>query len=189
MRRRTDPLSDALKLLAQAHIAEYQGVTTRISRFMSVQFVVWPILVGVLSLITTTYKEGFLGPILFAWGSVAIAQVAVQTYNFALYEVYNHVRYVEIVLRPKLATIVGTDSFWGYERYLKNTGKANNPLLGDLGPTVMSVVALILVALWRRDSWEAWDFLGLAVNGLFLVGTSLSAWSLVNVRKAFVNAV
>jgi len=189
--RNGETLSDAATLLVHAHLAEYQTITARISRFMSLQAVPWPALVAFLTIVTIAYEKGLFDPAfiaLVAWGAAFVAQLAVQTYYFALYEVYNHVRYVENELRPKLAALLGTGSFWGYEGYLKKTGKANNPLLGDLGPAAISIAAIILASALRWKSWAASDFLGLAINGLFLTVTGLTASHVVKVRKDFAEA-
>jgi len=184
-----DTLSDALKLLVQAHFTEYQAIVARISRFVSLQFVVWPVWVAFLILVATRYETKKLSPILFAWGSVLATQCAVQIYNFALYEVYNHVRYIENALRPKVATLLGTDSFWGYERYLNKTGKANHPLIGDIAPTVGSLAMIGLATLWRWHSWSKWDFLSLAIIAIVFNVIRLSAFRIVKVRAEFSNTV
>ena len=179
-----DPALEHLKLLVQVHVADYQAIATRISRFMALQFVPWPALVVFLSLVASTHK--LFDPILLAWGAAGVAQVAVLTYYFALYEVYNHVRYVETELKPNLAKLLAlsTDSFWGYEKYLKKTGKANDPLFGDIGPALVSVVAVTLAALARIPG-SGWDYVGSLVNGLLLVLTATSAIRVVKVRRDF----
>jgi hypothetical protein len=81
MTRDPNILSDAEKLLAQAHFSEYQAATARILRFISIQFAVLPVFITVFAFITTTYDRGFFGPVVFAWGSLAAGQIAVNTYN------------------------------------------------------------------------------------------------------------
>ena len=48
-----------------------------------------------------------------------MTQLVILTYYFALYEVYNHVRYVETKLKPKVAELLelNPDSLWGYEKF------------------------------------------------------------------------
>lgn len=176
--------AEELKLVVQAHVADYQVIATRISRFMSLQFVPWPALAAFLILVGTTYK--LFDPILVAWGTAGVVQIAVLTYYFALYEVYNHVRYVETNLKPKVAELLklNTDSFWGYEKYLNGTGKANDPLYGDVGPAFVSLVAVVLAAVSRIPG-SGWDYLGPVVNGVLLVLTATSAIRVVKVRKGF----
>jgi hypothetical protein len=173
-----------LNLIVQAHVADYQAIATRISRFMSLQFVPWPGLAVFLTLVATTHR--LFDPVLVAWGTAGIAQIAVITYYYALYEVYNHVRYVETVLKPNLARLlcVHSDAFWGYERYLANTGKANDPLLGDIGPAVVSFLATALAAIARIPG-SGWDYLGSILNGVLLVVTVTSVIRVVKVRKGF----
>lgn len=115
-----------------------------------------------------------------------MVQVTVLTYYFALYEMYNHVRYVETQLKPKVADLLklNPNSFWGYEKYLKMTGKANNPLFGDVGPALASLLAVVLAAVSRIPG-SGWDYFGSMVNGVLLVLTIISVIRVVKVRKGF----
>ncbi len=176
--------TEGLKLVVQAHVADYQAIATRITRFTSLQFVPWPALAAFLTLVGGTHK--LFDPILVAWGTAGVVQVAVLTYYFALYEVYNHVRYLETELKPKLAELLklNTESFWGYEKYLKKTGKANDPLIGDVGPAFVSLLAVVLAAVSRIPG-SGWDYLGSVVNGFLLVLTVTSVIRVVKVRRGF----
>lgn len=179
------------KLLIKVHISEYQALETRINGFMALQFVPWPPLVVFITLVAYAYKYGFFDrtiEALVAWGTVVMVQVAVFVYNFALFEVYNHVRYIETELRPKVATLLGTDSFWGYERFLKKTGKVNNPLVGDCGLLVIPVAAIMLTIYGRWTSWLGLDFFGLVINGLLFLGVSSTASRIVKAREGFASA-
>lgn len=175
---------EQLKLIANAHVADYQVIATRISRFISLQSVPWPVLAAFLTVVY--YTRSFLDPVLVAWGTAGVAQVAVLTYYFALYEVYNHVRYIENELKPNMAKILSLspDQFWAYEKYLKKTGKANNPLYGDIGPALISFVAVALAALARIPG-SGLDYIGSILNGLLLVMTITSVIRVVKVRMDF----
>ncbi len=187
-RRAREELSDTGKALIQVHSSEYSAMVTRINRFMSLQFVVWPVLIGALTFIWTEHSKGNLPAVLVAWGSVFAVQFASQNYNFALYEVYNHVRYIEQVLRPRVVALLHTDAVWEYERYLNRTGKAHSAWIGDVAPAVGSLATLLLSAYWRWNDWEVSDFWGFALNGLLLIQVSLTACRIVMVRKDFFDA-
>ena len=180
-------LTEIHKLQAQAYVAEYQAMVTRINWFMSMQFVPWAPLVTFLALIAATYS--YFAPILVAWGAAAMAQVAVLVYYFALFEVYNHVRYIETELKPRMATLLTleTDLFWGYEKFLKRHGKANDPLFSDLWPVALSGIAFALAAL-NRIPGSGWDYVGSLVTGFLLVLTITSALRVVKTRRAFEGA-
>jgi len=183
-----EELSDTAKALIQVHTSEYSAMVTRISRFVSLQFVIWPVLIGALTFIWTENSKGHIPSVLAAWGSVLAVQFASQNYNFALYEVYNHVRYIEQVLRRRVVTLLHTDAVWKYERYLNKTGKAHSAWIGDIGPAIGSLAALLLSAYWRWGDWEVSDFWGFALNGVFLIQVSLSACRIVMVRRSFLHA-
>lgn len=178
--------TEILKLQVQAHVADYQVIALRVSRFMSLQFVPWPTLAAFLTIVAGTQK--LFDPILLAWGTAGVVQVAVLTYYFALYEVYNHVRYLETELKPKVAVLLdlNTESFWGYEKYLKKTGKAYAPLFGDVGPAIASLLAVVRAAISRKtESGSGWDQFGLALNVFLLVLTGASVIRVVKVRMGF----
>jgi len=184
-----EKLTDAEKATqVQAYVAEYQAIMTRINWFMSMQFVPVGPVVAFLALIGAIHAS--FDPILVAWGTAGVAQCAVLTYYFALYEVYNHVRYVETKLKPRLAILLklDTDAFWGYERYLKKFGKANNALFGDLWPAIVSVLAFILAAI-KRTPGSGWDYAGSLITGFLLLLTVISATRVVKVRKDFETAM
>ena len=132
-----------------AYCAEYNAMATRINTFIALQFVPWPPLAVLLGLVVNAFKihDGrTFEPTtasLIIWLTVMAMQVAVFVYCFALYEVYNHARYVETELRPKLSTIIGIDRNWGYEKFLKRAGRANNPNYGDRGVLGISILAIL----------------------------------------------
>ena len=173
--------SEQQRLVVQAHVADYQVVTVRISRFISLQFVPWPALAAFLTV--AYYTHTFFDPVLVAWGTAAGAQIAVLVYYFALYEVYNHVRYIENELKPNMAKALSLnpDQFWGYERYLKKTGKANSALWGDITPAAISFLAVIIAALFRIPGSGA-DYIGSILNAVLLVVTVTSVIRAVKVR-------
>jgi hypothetical protein len=159
---------------------------------MTIQFVSWPLLLAFLSLVASTFRDGVFGHperALVIWGCAFAAQIAVLVYNFATYEIYNHVRYVETRLRPKLAALIGTNSFWGYERFLSKTGKANDPLFGDVGPLLVSLGAIGLASVAQWDCWSQWDLLGLSWNGLVFIGAVAMSLRVIAARKGFLDAV
>lgn len=177
------------KLLVQAHIADYQVITARISRFMGIQFVPWPALFAFLVLLATAHTlfdahRVDWGPAFLAWGAAGAIQIAVLVYYFALFEVYNHVRYVETILKPRLIRLVGTDEVWSYEGFLKRTGKANSPLLGDIGPAVPAISSVVVAGIFRIPG-SGWDYIGSALNTALLLIVIASAIRVVNSRRAF----
>jgi hypothetical protein len=177
--------------LVQALLAEYQAMTSRIVLFMTIQTVPWPVLAAYLGAVVTAYFNGLFTHVpvaLVAWGTVLVTQFAVHAYYYALFEVYNHVRYVEQQLKPQMAKLLGTDSFWGYEHYLNKTGKASSAKLNDVAFAFISVGVMASVWNWRWATWGGGDTWGAAINGLFLV---LTLWSVIRtliVQKAVATA-
>ena len=180
-------LSDAQKLQAQAYFGEYQAMMTRVNWFMSLQFMPLVPLVGFFSFIAITRSS--LDPILIAWGTVGVSQIAVLIYYFALHEVYNHVLYLETKLKPKVAILLelNTDSFWGWERHLKQFGKAYDPRFGDRVPAILSAIAFLvayIIAVTRMPA-SGWDCLGTVITGSLLYGADVLAKRVEKVRGEF----
>jgi hypothetical protein len=144
MRNNLYDLSETDKLIVQAHYYEYQSSQNRITRFFTLQFSVWPILIAFLTFlfgIADKHPSGNFIPILI-WLGIFATLFTTQFYYFSLHEVYNHVGYIENFLRPKVSTYLRRNSFWGWERHLKKFGKANPPVMGDWGPIFIPIFAL-----------------------------------------------
>jgi len=180
-----DKLSDVQKLQGEAHIAEYQALMTRMSWFMSLQFMPVVPTIAFFSFVALTQKD--LSPLVVAWGAAWVVQVSVLIYYFALHEVYNHALYIEINLKERFSPILQLDtaSFWGWERHLKKFGKANDPRFGDLIPASLGALAFLVAAISAiarcPQSW-CWDCLGFVVVGLSLIGVVMLATRVLKVR-------
>jgi hypothetical protein len=192
-------LSDRKKAMLQVHCVDYQVMVARISRFIGLQFVVWPVLVTFLTFVLVEFlKERPQSQHLsFLWAAALATNLAVQTYYFALHEVYTHVGYIETTLKPRVAIqiglasfgVLGRDSgltsFWSWEQYLRKKGKAYDALWGDLFPTLFSVVAVLSPLYLYTGVWSGWDFAALMVDGLFLRGICGTALRIVRARTVF----
>lgn len=179
--------TDTRTLQVQAHIADYETMMERISWSMSLQFMPLVPLVGFYSFIAVASK--LLTPPFRIWGAVIATQVAINIYYFALHGVYNHVLYIETKLKPCVADIIQlkTNSFWGWERHIKRFGRANDPLIGDIAPGALSVVALaagVIIAI-AQTSASLWICLGGVVSILLACGSIILAARVVKIRKKF----
>ena len=97
-------MSDVQKLQVQAYFSEYQAMMARVNWFMSLQFIPLTPLVAFLAIVGAVYR--FLEPHLIAWTTAAVVEVAVLVYYFSLHEVYNHIRYIEVTLKPRVAALL-----------------------------------------------------------------------------------
>ena len=184
-KRRAKPPPEAVSRahLLQVYVADYNAMATRINTFMALQFVPWPPLVVVLGLVVNAFNTRTSSTSVSAfdpdttsfvvWLTVMAVHAAVYVYLFSLYEVYNHSRYVETELRPKLSEIINIQPNWGYERFLIKTGKANKPQSGDSGVLVLPIVAILFAFYQRATSELSW------MDLLFF----LNIWALWNARQ------
>jgi hypothetical protein len=177
---------ELVKLRAQAHFSEYQAMMARGTFWMSMQFMPLAPLVAFFALVCIVTKDHQVAPELVAWGTAGVTQVAILVYYFSLHEVYNHARFIEMDLKPDVAALLEWqgNKFWGWERHLKDLGKAFSPAIGDQVPIGLSCIALI-AAMYAR--WcplhSIWDGVGLtATVGLF-VATAVLGTNVVKVRK------
>jgi hypothetical protein len=178
------------KLQVQAYVAEYQAMMTRMTWFMSMQFVLSPPSVAAL---LSSIAAGNHKLIPFLWVAIPVFQFTPLIYYFALHEVYNHALYIETILKPKIGTLLHLDtgSFWGWEKHLKKYGKAHNPLFGDLVPAALSgigyVVTTIIAVTGTQTFW--WNCLVIVITGTLWVGASVLGNRVVKARKDLETAI
>lgn len=191
-----EELTDIQKFQAQAYFNDYQAMISKINWFMSLQFKLFTPLVSFVSLGVAAYNHDY--HIAGVWVTTGVVQIIAITYLFALYEVYNHVRYIETELKPKLAGLISlnTGNFWSYEKLLKKGGKAHSTTIGDaIFPVGISLISL-LVSLYIRGRsvgfhmFYGWaDLIGMFATILLLAKTIHSAKRTVDMRKMFEESI
>ncbi len=179
--------SESDRLLVQAYFQEYQAAQNRIIRFMVLQYSIWPVSIATLSFFVKSFSSDTDGIPRFGviWGCIIAILLVIHFYLFALHEVYNQVRYIENVLRPKVSRLLRTDSFWGWERYLERTGRANPPAWGDYVPLAAAICAPLLL---HWDIW-GWPYINTALlifyYAVFYFLPYKTAQRLVSLRESF----
>lgn len=160
---RVDPGKGFEKLL-HLHIADYQAITNRSTVWITIQHAFWPLL-GTFYLLAAAV-QGSLDEDVFAW-SIPLGTLAlVQTYYFALHEVYSNAKYVERVLKYMVVAgiPVRSDEFWRFETYLKDR-RGKRPMWGEWFPLTLGIVSIVTTVL-RTISWSGFDYVGLAISVL-----------------------
>src|SRR5438105_638306 len=109
------PLAERNANLCQVHLAEYNALTTRLTYAITLQFAVWPIVIGLWGVVAVL--AGKVPEPILMWGGVAFSQVcALAWYSLAI-ETNRVARYIEHDLRPRVKRLVGEDSaFWLWEQ-------------------------------------------------------------------------
>jgi hypothetical protein len=156
---------------------------------MSLQFMPVAPSVAFLAIVAAAAAHGQFDSRLLAWVTADWLAVTSFIYYFALHEVYNHVRYVEIKLKPRVARILqlSTRSFWAWETHLKQLGKSNSPLVGDLAPAAVAAIAFVAAAGFAfttaPDDWRNW--IGVLASAPFVIASIAFARGVVSVRHEF----
>jgi hypothetical protein len=104
------------QLLVNLHIAEYQALTARNTNWITLQFALWSILGIYVAVLSQAFAS--IPRELVIWGSAIVVQMIGIALNFAGYEQYNTIKYIEENLRAQLECMIGKAQFWGYEAYL-----------------------------------------------------------------------
>lgn len=169
-----------VETLVNLHIAEYQALTTRCTYWITLQYALWPILLGMLALLANV--RPFVGTQIVEWGAVVITQIVIVSFYAAMAETYNNVKYMEYELRPLVQNAVNTSQFWLYESWLAKR-RPLNPAWWEWTPASLCIVALSFTACIRWP-WNVGDSLGLVVN-LVLTALAVSiAHRSIQIRKA-----
>jgi hypothetical protein len=174
--------------LIQLHIAEYQALTMRNTYWITMQYFLWPILIGLIGLVTQLHNP--FDPALRIWGIAIVIEVVVVAYYAATLEQYSNVRYIETELKPSISVLVGPESFWGYEPYLK----ASRPFpawLWEMWPLLL-LFGCIVFPIGKRWSflflltWGNWGHWAAALSDCALGGFAIiSAWKAIRLRRSF----
>ena len=176
------PSDEQMKLQAQAYLAEYQAMMTRMNAFMAMQFAPLAPWIAFLAFVAAAP----LHRVVVVWGTALVTQVGVFIYCFALYEVYAHARHIEIEIKPRIALLLNleTDSLWAWEKHLKQHGKAAPALLGDAMPTVFSAAAFIAGLIWMEWTWWPWwNWLGPFLSFVLMCANISQARRIIAVRR------
>lgn len=190
--KRMGELEDTHNRQLEAYCNEYQAMMARMNWFMSMQFMPLAPLIAFYAFIAAVYDHFSFNLILVEWGTAGVTQTAVLIYYFSLHEVYNHALYIERNLKPRVAVLLhlSTDAFWGWERHLRQFGKANDPTFGDLAPAGLPSItfaAAVLMAIRRTLATGCttigWDLLGMAVTSSLMIGVVVLAFRVLKVRK------
>jgi hypothetical protein len=180
---------------------------TRVNWFMSMQSMPLVPLIAFYAFVATADNYFKYDPILVTWGVVSVTYIAAIIYCVALQEVYNHLLYIEADLKKKIAVLLDLriDSFWGWERYLRQgakhpnhafqVGKPWSQVFVDLVPTAIALAPFTwatATALQRivnsavgTVDWHSWlwDLVGIGIGGLLtLFAVALTA-RVVKARK------
>lgn len=129
--------------LLRLHIAEYRALTTRLTRWITLQYLVYSVGAAIIAFLVQARGKHIEMPVLF-WGGLLALLLASWAYCYATWEILNTAYYLEGNLRKKIATLVGSRSFWGWEPYLSQIKKRGfNRFEWQLSLMVLLVSVLI----------------------------------------------
>ena len=183
--------------LVQVHLAEYQALTTRNTYSILIQSSFWGMIVFYVTLIVAAWPKDKTYHPLFVWGSGIFLQFFALAFGSFSQEQYNNVRYLEQKLRPRLAALLSSDSFWGYEQYLSAQRGDRTQWWEYLLPIGAGVVLFIAAAFryWELDLLRVpltirlvqWDLIGIVPNLILLVMVFSVTHGLIATRKEMVS--
>lgn len=172
-------------LLGNAHVAEYQALTTRTTYRLTLQFALWPILLIALTVLASA-REWF-GLRGLMWTGAATTQVVILHYFMIELEVYTDVQYIETQLRPMMDELLGDRPFWRYEHFLRDH-RAVHPGWWEFWPISLGLAAIGFAGYWTFKWWVR-DYFGLVMNIMMLVASCRLAYNSMCLREHMLGAV
>ena len=157
--------------LAQFYVAEYAAMMDSVSVWKTLQYALWPILLGAWLLLWELSRR--MPKYFTAWAGALVLPLGYLAYQAAAIDALNGVLFIERDLRPLAAALVGTDQFWLHERMYR----ASRPeaLLWNYAawPPVFCFVLALAVLVYRRRTTGRFLLRDL---GGFALCLALSGW-------------
>lgn len=174
--------------LLQLHLAEYNALTTRVTYWLTLQFTVWPIVIGFWGLLALLWASGKVPEVPLLWGGAFISQAFGLMWSGVTIEIYRAARYVEQDLKHMIEGAIGEGAaFWQYEQ-------RNQEDRGELLPFVwewpIAVGGLVIVG-WvavRRLPWGAGDYFAFSLNAALALGLVAAAIAGGRIRREITSA-
>jgi hypothetical protein len=161
---------DAPSNVLQVHLAEYAALTTRITYWITLQFALWPIGIVFLAFVAQVWpKSDAARQHFLLWLGLVGLQLIGFVWYVAAWEQYGDVAYLETVLRPRVASILGgAKDFWTYEQSRARKLGSYLPLLAEWPIAVFSIAAVGGAAWFSAGimKWTSSDWVGLTLSSL-----------------------
>lgn len=172
--------------LADIHIAEYNALTSRITYFVTMQYVVWGIAAGLFGYLAPLWWTGHSHQNLEWIGLLCLLAVTWAVLHIN-YEFLAIVQYLKEQLLPNMGVpVADLDEALGFERWIRTLGMEN--LHRDQAtslPFLVGFVALV-VLLWRDFSYAKWsssDTWWAVLSGSLVVVIFVKVWRLEALKK------
>jgi hypothetical protein len=114
------PLTDERRALLDIHLAEYQGLTARITNWTSIQYVSYSVLAAVITLMVQASGVGY--PMKIGGGCLLVL-LCVWAWSYSTWEILNTALYLEGSLRHEIRELLPGRSLLGWESYLARPRK------------------------------------------------------------------
>lgn len=147
--------------LIQLHIAEYQMLTTRCTYWSIMPTALWPILIGIL-LLMTQVQAIIKNREILGWGAAIFVQIVVLIHYWTVTDYYQVVYYIENKLRQNINAVIGEQKFWEYESYLKSI-RTNEPLVWEYWPLMISILATVSATIFLFPPFIWINFTGFII--------------------------
>jgi hypothetical protein len=159
--------------LAQFYVAEYTAMMDSVSVWKTLQYALWPILLGAWLLLGEFSTK--MPKYMAIWGAALVLPLGYLAYQAAAIDALSGVLLIERDLRPLAAALVGTDQFWLHERVYRTSRPQSLLWNYAAWPPVLcfglAFVALAYRRTTERLSWKDW--LGFTLCLLFSVWVTL----------------
>ncbi len=171
----------------QVHLAEYNALTTRATYWLTLQFAIWPIIMGLWGLLALLW--GKLPDSVLLWGGAFLSQAFGLMWYGVTIEIYRAARYIERDLRPRVETAIGDHlRFWTYEHRNREDRGELLPLVWEWPVAVGALIIVGGISILRFPSWGTSDYFACVLNGALAFGMVASAIAAGRIRREIVAA-
>ncbi len=173
--------------LLQVHLAEYNALTTRATYWLTLQFAIWPIVVGLWGLLALIW--GKLPDAIVLWCGVCLSQAFGLMWYGMIIEIYRAARYIERDLRPMVKVAIGDcPGFWTYEQRNREDRGELLPLVWEWPIAIGAIIIVGSITVLRFPSWGASDYFASVFNGVLALAMVGSAIASGRIRREIVDA-
>jgi len=184
--------------LLQAHLAEYQAITTRNTYWLTLQYALFPILGAAIAVLAQMWNQFDKDPALSApshriiiWLVIALANVIMIAHTEVGWESYDNVVYLERRLRPQVIRLLvdmdekSKEAALGYETYKKEQ-RGKGAKWWEVPAPIVSLALLIagisLFGLYYP--WTPVEWLAVPLNTALLIRVTQVAVKMIRRRIA-----
>lgn len=169
----TDKAKDRI---LQIHLAEYQAVSSRATTLLTVNSGILAVVIGIVGLgVSLWYGKDYRPNNIIFWSLLFITQMLEFIWLTILYEILSNAYYIESVIKPKLAELVGAKDYLLYEAFIQRLPGKRFEIILEMGVAFIVPFLLAKSSSILGSDFKESDYIGLMANLVILLGIVIYA--------------